>query len=151
MTQLTITDKLRSLNHDIEEWPGQHLQFLRCLPFFVQLICLLFVCVMIIDCCDCSFPSHVVIFFNLQRSPQSSTNSWLERGDENPRQGKADGGTCPGITWPWCGRSAWSFWQSKTMWWPVQIVVQCMIVVKMTIKMVISVVGMMRYDKTNRH
>ena len=39
----------------------------------------------------------------------------------------------------------------KKMRRPVQMVLQCMIVVKMTIKMVISVVGMMRYDKTNRH
>ena len=37
VTQLTITDKLRNLNQDIEGkwftiswWPGQHLQFLRC-------------------------------------------------------------------------------------------------------------------------
>ena len=37
----------------------------------------------------------------------------------------------------------------KKMRRPVQMVFQCMIVVEMTINMVISVVGMMRYDKTN--
>ena len=37
----------------------------------------------------------------------------------------------------------------KKMRRPVQVVFQCMIVVEMTINMVISVVGMMRYDKTN--
>ena len=42
VTQLTIPDKLRNLNHDIRgwwltirEWPGQHSQFLRYLTVFV--------------------------------------------------------------------------------------------------------------------
>ena len=44
MTELTITDKLRNLSHDIKGywftirlWPGQHSQFLRCLQTKVVL------------------------------------------------------------------------------------------------------------------
>ena len=44
MTQLTITDKLRNLHHDIEglwltirEWPEQHSQFLRCFLLSLQI------------------------------------------------------------------------------------------------------------------